>query len=228
MCWSTSYFDSQSGNLIASKGVSIRTEIQKCCNSGSLCHHEIDSGAAALNQSLRERHNIFKDLRVKRDRLNGDIFVNTAKDGSTISPAEDFKDPLAITGEIPDEYINTTVVGEIIAIERVDPYLSCWKCEKQIELSQGTLMAECKNCHIVQKASAWKQNWFAQVLFQTCSSERKKLTLIQEMIDIIKEKTGNESTVDKASIHALLLYLLQQLKVTYHKKSRVITDIILP
>lgn len=83
----------------------------------------------------------------------GDIYVNTAKSGTTISPAQAFTDVLPITPEIPNEYITTTIDGEILGVEKVALYLSRCKCNKKIEIVTQHPVVECSDCHLKQKQS---------------------------------------------------------------------------
>ena len=65
----------------------------------------------------------FCNIRVNKDEQTGDIYVNTAMSGTTISPAQAFTDVLPITPQIPNEYITATVDVEILGVERVSSYL---------------------------------------------------------------------------------------------------------
>ena len=66
----------------------------------------------------------FHNIRVNKDKQTGDIYVNTAKSGTTISSAQAFTDVLPITPQIPNEYITTTADGEILGVEKVASYLN--------------------------------------------------------------------------------------------------------
>ena len=54
----------------------------------------------------------FHNIRVNKDKQTSGIYINTAKSGTTISPAQAFTDVLPITPQIPNEYITATVDGE--------------------------------------------------------------------------------------------------------------------
>lgn len=117
----------------------------------------------------------FHNIRVNKDKQTGDIYVNTAKSGTTISSAQAFTDVLPITPQIPNEYITTTADGEILGVEKVASYLSCCKCNKKIEIVTQHPVVECSNCHLKQKQSSCPKNCYTQALFQ--NSDDDKLSL---------------------------------------------------
>lgn len=63
---------------------------------------------------------MFKNLRPKKNKLNGDIYVNPAKGCSMITPTDDFPaDTLQPPQSIPAELITSNVTGEIVAVQRI-------------------------------------------------------------------------------------------------------------
>ena len=71
---------------------------------------------------------IFSDIRVKKDNHTNEIYVNTAKTGTKITPSDPFTEILPITEEKPNEHNSTTLTGEILGVNKVQYYLSCCKC----------------------------------------------------------------------------------------------------
>ena len=84
------------------------------------------------NQVVEGYTYMFNNVRVKRDRLTKEIYVNTAKTGSTITLTDSFDEILPITPELSSEHSHTTVVGQILGVEKVSSYLSCCKCSKKV------------------------------------------------------------------------------------------------
>ena len=97
---------------------------------------------------------IFQDVKVKRDAITHDIFLNTAKSGTKITDATPFTEVLAIAAEIPVDFYNTTVLGEVLGIENIGFYLSCRKCGKKVDSAAAANVVECTSCHLRQKKKA--------------------------------------------------------------------------
>ena len=77
---------------------------------------------------------IFSDIRVKKDNhtIYDEIYVNTAKTGTKITPSDPFTEILHITAEKANEHNSTTLTGEILGVNKVQYYLSCCKCSKKL------------------------------------------------------------------------------------------------
>jgi len=75
--------------------------------------------------------------------------LNTAKgDKTTITPTEPFQVPLAIP--ISTYNCNTpTREAEILAVEKLNSYFSCFKCQRKVQTSPDSSIVKCNNCNIV-------------------------------------------------------------------------------
>lgn len=118
---------------------------------------------------------IFSDMIVKKDNYTNEIYVNTAKTGTKITPSDPFTEILHITAEKPNEHNSTTLTGEILGVNKVQYYLSCCKCSKKVTLTESAIV-KCQNCHLVQKQSSCAKQWYAQILFKY-SNQTVNLTL---------------------------------------------------
>ena len=87
---------------------------------------------------------IFQDVKVTRDAITHDIFLNTAKSGTKITDATPFTEVLAIAAEMP-------VLEEVLGIENIGFYLSCRKCGKKVDSAAAAKVVECTSCHLRQK-----------------------------------------------------------------------------
>ena len=75
---------------------------------------------------------IFSDIRVKKDNHTNEIYVNTAKTGTKITPSDPFTEILPITEEEANEHNSTTLTAEILDVNKVQYYLSCCMCPKKL------------------------------------------------------------------------------------------------
>ena len=75
---------------------------------------------------------IFSDIRVKKDNHTNEIYVNTAKTGTKITPSDPFTEILPITEEKANEHNSTTLTAEILDVNKVQYYLSCCMCPKKL------------------------------------------------------------------------------------------------
>ena len=102
---------------------------------------------------------------------------------------------------------STTVNGEIIGVNQVASYLSCCKCNKEVDPSPEHPFIECSKCHFKQKQTASKAHWFAQVLCQDTNDDKIDLTLFEEAIHQIAKLTSDAVEVKgltKADIEFIL------------------------
>ena len=67
---------------------------------------------------------IFKNIRLKKNSVTNEIYVNTAKSDETITVTDEFKEQLAMPLNMKD-YISTTTRREIICVDKVTMYHSC-------------------------------------------------------------------------------------------------------
>ncbi|XP_029209383.2 uncharacterized protein LOC114973125 [Acropora millepora] len=168
----------------------------------------------------------FHNIRVNKDKQTGDIYVNTAKSGTTISPAQAFTDVLPITPQMPNEYITTTTDGEILGVEKVASYLSCCKCNNKIEIVTQHPVVECSNCHLKQKQSSCPKNWYTQVLFQNSDDDKLSLTMFNDVLMQVFTITNQTMyEVSKEFIEDVILKLPAAVTVTYQKRDKIITSI---
>ena len=96
----------------------------------------------------------FQDVRVKYNKYENEIFINTAKSTSKISEAPPFEEVLSVAIEIS----NTTAKGEVLGVLKVGDYLSCSKCNKKVQLCGDSPIVNCTACHYQQKQKVCKKN----------------------------------------------------------------------
>lgn len=98
------------------------------------------SWAKFINSVNEGETYLFKAIRVNKDSLSHEIFLNTAKSVTQIEPTASFTEVLAIAAEIPVDCYNSTVQGEVHGIEKVGFYPSCRKCGKKWKLLQHKML----------------------------------------------------------------------------------------
>jgi len=110
------------------------------------------------NNVEQEKTYIFNTLRLKKNCSSNEIYLNTAKgDKTTITPTEPFQVPLAIPVSMYES--NTpTREAEILAVEKLNSYFSCFKCQRKVQTAPHSSIVKCSNCNIHQKTKACKQN----------------------------------------------------------------------
>ena len=102
---------------------------------------------------------------MKKDNRTHEIYVNTAKSGTTVTEAQQFTEVLPITAEVANPYDHTTVHGNILGLTKLASYLSYRKCSKKVEVT-ASIIAECQNCNMKQNITTCLKHWYAHVLFQ--------------------------------------------------------------
>ena len=105
----------------------------------------------------------FKNLRVKKDRFNGNLYVNPAKGIGCISLCESFDCDLFVPDYDPIQLMTSTLErAEIVGVTEVKRKYCCIKCNRYVEERARTT---CKNerCKLTQKLNKCKENWHADV-----------------------------------------------------------------
>ena len=171
---------------------------------------------------------IFQDVKVKRDAITHDIFLNTAKSGTKITDATPFTEVLAIAAEMPVDFYNTTVLGEVLGIENIGFYLSCRKCGKKVDSAAATNVVECTICHLRHKKNSCTSNWYVNILFEKASGDKLKLVMFQDTIEKAYNVTKTpfeKDNITKEQLEDVILFLPTDISVTYRRKDKVITEI---
>ena len=169
---------------------------------------------------------IFSDIRVKKDNHTNEIYVNTAKTGTKITASDPFTEILPITAEKPNEHNSTTLIGEILGVNKVQYYLTCCKCSKKVTFTESAIV-KCQNCHLMQKQSSCAKQWYAQILFKH-SSQTVNLTLfvdcIKQLIHQLPQAVDIE-TMTETSLTEILLSLPPTIEVMFQNRSKVVNTI---
>ena len=171
---------------------------------------------------------IFQDVKVKRDAITHDIFLNTAKSGTKITDATPFTEVSAIAAEMPVDFYNTTVLGEVLGIENIGFYLSCRKCGKKVDSAAAANVVECTSCHLRQKKNSCTSNWYVNILFEKASGDKLKLVMFQDAIEKaynIAKTPFEKDNITKEHLEDVILFLPTDISVTYRRKDKVITEI---
>ena len=93
----------------------------------------------------------FKNLRVCKDRLTRDIYVNIPADSNcTIEETEPFAEPCNLPSQLPSTFTTSTCRAEILGVDKYEAYRSCRKCNKR--LPDGTKV-KCKHCKMKQNVT---------------------------------------------------------------------------
>ena len=71
---------------------------------------------------------IFKNIRVQKDKMTSEVYLNTAKNGTVITASNAFEAPLYTPLQSQKNYGNSAFVGKIIGAEKVSSYYFCCKC----------------------------------------------------------------------------------------------------
>ena len=94
--------------------------------------------------------------------MSHEIYLNTAKSGSTVESAPQFQEVLPFT------VLESTTLNERNNWDKsscfLHLYLSCCKCNEKVDPSPEHGFIECVKCHFKQKQTASKARWFARVI----------------------------------------------------------------
>lgn len=107
----------------------------------------------------------FRNLRLKKNKMNGELYVNPAKGFSSITEAEAFEKTLDVPEEVPSELTSFTIKLEIIGVTDVKLDHRCVKCNRVVSPRKIT---KCENvkCKLVQKIEKCKKEWYVRALVE--------------------------------------------------------------
>lgn len=149
--------------------------------------------------------------------------MNTAKgDKTTITPTEPFQVPFAIPISMYDCNTPAREV-EILAVEKLNSYFSCFKCQRKVQTAPDSSIVKCNNCNIHQKTKACKQKWIAHVLF-SFGHENIVLTLFDNIFQLLIKDRKLSPQVTESQMTKILL-TLPNVKVTYDAKKKIVKSI---
>eukprot|EP00794_Sanderia_malayensis_P013244 gene13244-14604_t len=86
-------------------------------------------------------------LRVKK--MNNELYVNTAKSGSTIEEVSAYEEPLPEINDI-DSLTSITTSAEIMVVISINNYKSCYICSRRVTLHDQQLIANHAKCPLRQ------------------------------------------------------------------------------
>lgn len=167
----------------------------------------------------------FQNIRVKKNTLTNEVYVNTAKgDTTTISVTNDFQQQLALP---LSDYSNITVQGEIWTVNRVNMYHSCFKCHKKVQLSNQKYL-ECNNCKIAQKPKACKKEWVIALTF-LYNNTKVDVTMFTNIVLLILKQTHiSEATLTcPDDLKSIIFNLSDDIQITFNKTTKVVSNILI-
>ena len=175
----------------------------------------------------------FTNLRVKKSSYNQGMYVNPAKHDSEITVCQPFEEALAVLDDVPEEFLNATVVGEILGVSDTQLDRCCVKCRKVIQFDADAIgtgsNVSCNNakCKLTQKVERCGKQWFAKAFM--LDSDREGIDLIfrhETIMEVFKLFYPEINTKD-LSVEIVLdsLMSLPICKITYKKNGLVVIAI---
>ena len=170
---------------------------------------------------------IFKNIRVKKDRMTSNVYVNTAKNGTIITPSDAFETPLYTPLEPQKNYGNSTFVGKIIGVEKVASYFSCCKCSKKVDINHCMKIVECQSCHVKQNLNCCNKHWYVHILFKH-NSDKITLTMFEQALVELFDQLNIHSDFNSMSEDTLLEKLLtipSSVEITFVNRTKIVSGI---
>lgn len=166
----------------------------------------------------------FKNLRVKKDKLNGNLYVNPAKGIGSISPCEAFKCDLFIPDYDPSQLMTCTLnKAEIAGVTEVRLDYCCFKCNSHVEEKKITT---CENarCKLTQRLDKCKKKWYAKALVTEDDVNVYVVFRDEVLMKALSLSAAIPSTLTKEFIVEKLL-LLETIQLTYHSRSKLVESL---
>ena len=168
----------------------------------------------------------FNNLRLKKNKFTGELYVNPAKGNSNITECEPFTTTLDIPEDIPIELTTSTINGEIIGVTGVKLDHCCIKCNKPL---QPKKIATCDNtrCKLMQKLEKCKRNWYVEALIEKEDNGSIYLIFRHNCVtQAILLNNGEEipSNLSEENIANIFLSL-PKLRIMFNNKTNVVQGI---
>ena len=170
---------------------------------------------------------IFKNIRVKKDRMTIEVYVYTAKNGTIIIPSDALDTSLHTPLEQQLNYGNSTFVGKIIGVENVVSYFSCFRCSKKVDINHSMKIVECRSCHVKQNLNCFNKHWYVHILFKH-NADRITLIMFEQPLVQLFDQLNIHSDFDRMSEHELvekLLTIPASVEITFVKRRKIVSSI---
>lgn len=170
---------------------------------------------------------IFKNIRVKKDKMTSEVYVNTAKNGTVITASNAFEAPLYTPLQPQKNYGNSTFVGKIIGVEKVASYYSCCKCPKKVDINHSMKIVECQNCHVKQNLNCCNKHWYVHILFKH-NSDKITLTMFEQALVQLFDQLNVHSDFNSMSEDNLvekLLTIPSSVEITFVNRTKIVSSI---
>ena len=132
-----------------------------------------------VNQIKVGQTYIFENLRVKRDKVSKQLYVNTkTKTGTVIKPCEPCAEVIATAPGIPEDFTYVTAKSQLLGVSSSSCYRSCTKSNKKIETVASPIVA-CNHCHMKQKHLTGKS---CSSLFSPLNSKDEDVACSREIL----------------------------------------------
>ena len=182
----------------------------------------------SLKEDIKEDGTyVFKNLRIRKNPLNGEMFVNPAKSDAKVEITDPFPpEELSAHAIVPEEFISAHATGEINGIEKLALTNCCYKCSKAVEVSVSSPIVTCNSCNMTQKSTKCKKQWYARILF---SADGKDLVLhaydqmVMKLMQLSDLDKPSHDIVESEVNHALLM--LPLISLSYNRRTRAIESI---
>lgn len=165
----------------------------------------------------------FKNLRLHKNQYNGSLFVGTPVGcNCTITPREDFSQPLATPTDLPDTFLTKTTQAEFIGIKTFALYYTCFKCKSKITDSMQVI-TKCTKCGLTQKVEKCKKTCYIQAFIEEEDDACVTVTIFQDVLsEALRLPHGQPLTED--IITSGLLSLPRQ-NISYNRKTKVVSSV---
>ena len=170
---------------------------------------------------------LFKNLRLKKNRVSGDIYVNPAKGCASFLAADPFpEDSLHPPQEIPEELVTTTVMGEVIGVQKCSLSICCFKCSKPIELTSAkAAVVHCSHCDMKQKFSRCRKQWYINAVLNngntnfTVNFYNDSVRKVLEMAKPEEQETTDEQLVSD------IFFELPTITCAFNNRTRAVESV---
>ena len=127
-----------------------------------------------------------------------------------------------------NNYTMKTVRGEILGVDRITVYRSCFKCHKNLEsFNENHTYIECTSCKFAQKPKACPHQC---VVYATFLYDKEKLTLTfftNVVLLVLKQMQLPQDNLTEQNLKSVFFRLPEGVELTFNKKNKVVSNILI-
>lgn len=168
----------------------------------------------------------FHNLKLLKDTYNHRVYVSTPKEGCSITQCEPFAENLPLPADLPGHFTQTSMVAQVIGIDKFTAYHQCFKCKKRLPDYENSKFVKCA-CGLCQKIDANKTQYHVQLMLKQVQTQTQTtVTLFTQLLEHALQLLGTQLADPLKEDDVVEAFLsAPKLSVTFDKRSKICVSV---